>query len=65
MTSNTPTSKRLPVMVIARLRAVGQRMQAKKKSVPLEGAPVIGSYGSNQSLRQCENSNAPTVPENI
>ena len=37
MTSNTPTSKRLPVMVIARLRAVGQRMQAKKKSVPLEG----------------------------
>lgn len=37
MTSNTPTSKRLLVMVIARLRAVGQRMQAKKNSVPLEG----------------------------
>lgn len=46
MTSNTPTSKRLPVMVIARLRAVGQRMQAKKNSVPLEGLasnrPLIG-----------------------
>ena len=35
--TDTPTSKRLPVMVIARLRAVGQRMQAKKNSVPLEG----------------------------